>query len=691
MALDPYEPCPCGSGKKFKWCCQPVYPQIDKAFQLDAEGQHEMALRTMEEACAQHPDNPEVWGRKAHLLYQMDKAEEAETALEKAFEVNPNYPFGLYLRGRFRLFEGEIPGALLLFRKAADIYDSNARSVLAHIQSLIAECELKLNRPVAARAAVQLASKYDPANTDFRTALENLFGATSHFPAAANQEYTFRKLPTSAPADRQASWQRALTTAATGKLTDATRAFEELTTDQPEEAAGWYNLGLTRAWLGDNARAVEALDRCVQLDSDETQAGQTWALAEVLLCGHGTEEQANYLEYTAVFPIRNPEMMVKLLQQLERERRLVGVQQRQEDGVLTGLLVERAQTLVVGQPAGQTPRLGAYFMIVGEMLRLWNVNREAFEAATDEMRQRGGPALGDPYVRPGPAHFGDVLAEGLAFPVNATSEAEGKKQMEEFQQRYLEEKWLHQPLRSLSQVPPVDAAGHVGLRKKLRGVLQFLQDCAALIGWTYDFDRLRRKLGLLASAATVAVDITVLSAADLASLQVDTLADDQLELAHQAAMKLDARDLAGKFARTLIARPAGEGKDRFHLFNQLVQLALANGDTTAALDLVNEGEKSDCEHNAGARRDDYELRRGQIHVKRGEMEEAAGVFERLIARVPSELRYRGSAAEALLAAKQAAKALQIAEGGLATARQQNNRDAEEHFLELAAAARKQGA
>ena len=51
-------------------------------------------------------------------------------------------------------------------------------------------------------------------------------------------------------------------------------------------------------------------------------------------------------------------------------------------------------------------------------------------------------------------------------------------------QLYIEEKWIHKPLRSLSQVPPLDAAGHVGLRKKLRGVVQFLEDCAATIGST---------------------------------------------------------------------------------------------------------------------------------------------------------------------------------------------------------------
>ena len=66
------------------------------------------------------------------------------------------------------------------------------------------------------------------------------------------------------------------------------------------------------------------------------------------------------------------------------------------------------------------------------------------------------------------------------------------------------------------------------------------------------------------------------------------------------------------------------------------------------------------------------------------------VFQQLIEEAPTELRYRGSAAEAMLSAKQASKALQFAEGGLKKSREQNNRDSEQYFMELAAAAKKQG-
>src|SRR5438445_472360 len=37
MALDLYSPCPCGSGKKFKWRCQPIHQQISKELSQDLQ------------------------------------------------------------------------------------------------------------------------------------------------------------------------------------------------------------------------------------------------------------------------------------------------------------------------------------------------------------------------------------------------------------------------------------------------------------------------------------------------------------------------------------------------------------------------------------------------------------------------------------------------------------------------------
>ena len=214
MTLDSYAPCPCGSGKKFKWCCQPIYAKINRAFEQDAQGQHDAALRLMDEVTAEHSGNPEAWGQKAKLLYGHGKVELAEEALEKAFAVNRNYPYGLLLRAAFRFQEGEVPGALLLARRAADAYDPEAGDYLAEAYSLVYECEMKLNRPVAARAALKIVLHLQPAAEEIRQAFDQTFGEKSRLPAAARHEYTLMRPAAAAagmnPAARRAAWDRAL-------------------------------------------------------------------------------------------------------------------------------------------------------------------------------------------------------------------------------------------------------------------------------------------------------------------------------------------------------------------------------------------------------------------------------------------------------------------------------------------------
>ncbi len=153
-------------------------------------------------------------------------------------------------------------------------------------------------------------------------------------------------------------------------------------------------------------------------------------------------------------------------------------------------------------------------------------------------------------------------------------------------------------------------------------------------------------------------------------MPIETLSEEQLQQAVQTAQRLDAHELGTRFARALVARPpAADHPDRYSLFSYLVERALASGNTQEALDTLNEGEKADCEQNEGRRRNDYELRRGKVHTRRGEPDAAHDVFDRLIQRDPSNLTVRAAAAEAMLTLRQASHALRFAEEGVAQALQ----------------------
>ena len=215
---------------------------------------------------------------------------------------------------------------------------------------------------------------------------------------------------------------------------------------------------------------------------------------------------------------------------------------------------------------------------------------------------------------------------------------------------------------SLGGRTPEDASQDGSMRKKLRGLVDFLEDCSRVSPTAISI--VCRNNGLNSApppgreAPSGEVDIAALDMAGLAGLSADKLNATQLDLAFRASQKGGNPELASQFARALIGH-TGKEAAAGHLpaFAHLISQALAKGNPAEALELIDAGEKSDCENNEGRRRNDFELRRGQVLAKLGEAEQARGVFGQLMDRVPAELRYYDSATEAMLGAKQGKTAL----------------------------------
>ncbi len=694
MAIDPYASCPCGSGKKFKWCCQAIHEQIQYAFGQANQGQHEAALRTIDAVIQANPKNPEPLGRKALMLFMQGRADEAEAALDEAFAINPDYPFGLYLRARVRLDEGEMSGALLLFRKAAEHFDPSAYEILAGTYASICECEFRLNRPVASRMAIFLALKYDSSVPEYREMFKGLFGDEASLPAAAKKEYHYKKLPDGTPKQHKPAWQQALQTQTTGRFGAARKTFEGITQQEPNIAAAWYNLALANAWLGNNAEAIDALDKYVRLEQDETEAANAWALGEVLRCAPGLEKTyADYVEHSKVYEFRDGQKVGKLIDRLTEEHRILGSQMDEENGIFRAILVEPEKSLVGGTPK-RPPQFVALLLILGSAFRLSSISEERLVKVSLEVEQLAPGVFGRSFSEVGPARFSEILFEGMTFPPGKDDRLV-MGQIAEGMARFYEQTWIHQQRRSLEGKTPLEATKDSVLRKKLLGIIQFLAECAEGQGYAYDFDELRKKLGLFDAPPTttgttfVTKDVGSMDAEQLRTLVVDDLSDDELELAAQTAKRVADQDLSLSFLEQLVTRPPNPEKpDRFGWYKQLIQSTMQAGKLDAALDHVNEGEKHDCENNEGRRRNDFEFWRGRVLARRGEYHEAQDVFERLIERVPADLSYRGAATEAMLSAKQGDQALMFAQGGLDEARKQQDPDNEGYFMELAEAAKK---
>jgi hypothetical protein len=269
--------------------------------------------------------------------------------------------------------------------------------------------------------------------------------------------------------------------------------------------------------------------------------------------------------------------------------------------------------------------------------------------------------------------------------------------MRERAREFFEETWIRRPLKSLGGNNPLDAAAHPTLKKRLPGLLVFMEQCLASTSVRgeegkprplYDFNRLRRKLGLAAAQVEGAeIDFDTLSAPALGGVQANALTDEQVGQAFGAALRLDAMELAAGFARSASGRASIA--DRYPFFKVLIRVALDEGPPDEVLRLLDDAEAADAETNAGRRRNEIDQARGQTLARSGDVAGAYTVFKAIIGRSPKDLRFFAPAAEAMLGKKEGAKALEFAEAGLKEARSQNNRDAEQQFLELTAAARKQ--
>ena len=92
MSVDPYALCPCGSGKKVKFCCQSILPEMEKVERLLENNQPRMAISTLEKLLPEHAGNAWVATAQGWALLADHKHAEAKTALAQFLRKNPDHP-----------------------------------------------------------------------------------------------------------------------------------------------------------------------------------------------------------------------------------------------------------------------------------------------------------------------------------------------------------------------------------------------------------------------------------------------------------------------------------------------------------------------------------------------------------------------------------------------------------------------
>src|SRR3954447_16970342 len=120
--VEPYAHCPCGSGEKYKWCCQKVEPIFERASRLHESGQVQAALDAIEEGLRKFPDSFVLLINKAIYEIKRGNEEAARAPLERILRKNPRHILAQLLLTQLVLErEGPVAGVAQL-QKAAEAY-----------------------------------------------------------------------------------------------------------------------------------------------------------------------------------------------------------------------------------------------------------------------------------------------------------------------------------------------------------------------------------------------------------------------------------------------------------------------------------------------------------------------------------------------------------------------------------------
>ena len=288
MSLDPYSLCPCGSGKKLKFCCSDLTHEMEKIQKMLDGEQHVACLDHIHSLETKYPERASLWGLQAMLEMQSGKTDEARTTLDKFLAKYPDNPVALAERAMLlavteggRAAVGPLQDALSAINKSLPGRVFEAIGAVGH--ALLAQGEL-----FAARAHFLLCANIG--GVDDTRAMQFLmrFNSDPHVPLM------FKEPPSMAAAPQGVAWQsacnEALTKATRGCWRDAVNRIEEAIQSAGEVPELWRNLALLRGWLADTAGAVEALRKWVSFDIPLDHAVEVEALAQLLQRGLDTDE-----------------------------------------------------------------------------------------------------------------------------------------------------------------------------------------------------------------------------------------------------------------------------------------------------------------------------------------------------------------------------------------------------------------
>lgn len=551
--MDPYAPCPCGSGKKVKFCCQAILPEMAKIERLQENNQPHMALQLIDKILKEHPENGWLVTQRAMALFNDEAFAEARDGLVPFLRNNPEHPLA---NAMLALAVAQLEP---IEKSKKVIHRAFLKSMAAepHLVALLAgklvSYYLEAGFDMAARQHMAIVLRLGSEEDRQRTLMAML-----ELDADTSVPYPLRgghPLPTYEPGEElEPKLKKAQRLYIHGCFAEAADILDQIAEQDPASAELWHTIGLMRAWDADNERAASALHKAAGLYRNFDKAVDLETVAQLLDLQKRENCSASRIREYEV------ESLSKLLTRLDNEDRLCRIPQFNEipNSAATYDILDRVvpsgdeleeltidtipRTLgrltLFDQTDAATPGLAQIIAIEGDRL---DTSIEVFENAAGELAKPKAVEEDAPSESDIVSWYpNDELAlyEAAFFPPK-TPDHISRRLRKEFVEQCIQQTWMTTPQAALKENSPEQSIEVEDLQVPLAAAVRVFDAFLDRRDLILDQAALRDRLKVAHPSPISDVkeeDLNTLTVSQLQNLSFEGMSDDTFGLVMQRGM-----------------------------------------------------------------------------------------------------------------------------------------------------------
>lgn len=594
--MDPYSLCPCGSGKKLKFCCTDLIHEIEKIHRMIEGDQPRAALNHVQQTLLKSPGRASLLDLQAMLQMSLGEVEEARATVDEFLKADPTSPSAHAQQALLLAEQSQPVEAVAALQSALSYVETNLPQRVLEAIGALGHVLIQSADIVAARAHLWLYEAI-AGDADHR-ALELLvrMNQMGGLPLLLRDRLQLKSLPDGhVVAAEMAAIQKL---AAVGKWRAAAAQCDELLPDHLDEPIFFYNRALLSGYLADRKNFVAGMRLYARQDIPLDDAVEAEAIAQLVDDQSG---QASTETVRTFYDIANEDALIEKFAgsgQLvsypmspEETERFEGPKPRGQY-----ILLDRdPPTDVDNLKRDEVPRILGFLMYFGrqtdraERLELLADRDEQLETTKSTLNDVLGDALGSQSGEEdaGRSPGGDKsLSWRWHFPPQTPAKVRRELLAEERREALLE-RWPEEPRDVLGGKTPREASEIEELRLPLLATLLLLEQGGENAGYEETFKELRSSLGLPASEAIVATDEQMNDVPMVRATRIDVsqLSDSALALLYKRAILVNANVVIAKLVREGLKRPSFANEVPYEtLYEQLFSLEPESEDAVKVLD-----------------------------------------------------------------------------------------------------------